>query len=835
MTVLERARHHWNFAILVALLIAMTWPAAFHIFAMETAWFPSGDHDIWMKFWDAWHLERMLAGEAGYLWTDSLFHPAGLSLTYHNFNLPHMALLSGLGKLLPASSAYNLVFLLILVVNAAAAYFFLHDRFRDRWLALAGAGVFAMSPLLLLGAHHPDIIMLAQLPLGLYFLERGFRGGSWRSTLLAGACLACSLVIGMYIFVCQALTVGLFCLVYASRSWRRRDFWLRLAALGILVGAAAFVRIYPLAADSASLASALGKTGGAERNRDLLGFFVNPANPLTTPLFKGLVDDSQAQLTGYAYLGYVALGLAGLGLARSRERRSLAPWLALLLFFGLLRLGSQLTIGGVAHEQIRLPKYALDQLLPHVFAPFWDMSNFQIGILLPLAVLACAGLKRALHMIAPRRRPWLCVVLLAVMAIEHYQRDEPMLLERESTAFLEWLASEPDQAAIRLIHLPLGRWESKIYGYYQTLSGYPQAEGLASRTPAAAYDFMAGNMLLSRWRRGTLTHCLRAAKDQYLAALDELERAGFSHIALHITRKVGQRIAPGFAAVAPAYADSFTRVYRLDAMRGNCDSVVLDLPADFAFLAPLAASPNLIADKGTALLSFTPAANEASYPVLRDLASAFAYWKSLDQAYAEGGQLALAGALRSQADLPSLLAASQIVVLAYDPRLETGIAELRAALEQDFTPCQRIVDRADASAQYFIRADYACALIDAAASFRVDYGGLRLRNLRYEIGDGRLTVESWWTRLPAEAHGVSIQVFTEAGEKIAGGDIVVNHEPLARHSIDLPATDSDAVSLQLVVYNYASGASLPGELLSSGARFERELEIGTIMLGGESQ
>ena len=68
------------------------------------------------------------------------------------------------------------------------------------------------------------------------------------------------------------------------------------------------------------------------------------------------------------------------------------PWLALAGIFLVLRLGSYLSINGMTHHGIVLPKYHLNMLFPYIFEAFVEADNFIIGSLLPLAATACYGL-----------------------------------------------------------------------------------------------------------------------------------------------------------------------------------------------------------------------------------------------------------------------------------------------------------------------------------------------------------------------------------------------------------------------------------------------------------
>ena len=290
--------------------------------------------------------------------------------------------------------------------------------------------------------------------------------------------------------------------------------------LGLIVGAFSFARVYPLIADSAHFSEALDKRGGEEIGNDLLSSFVNPSHPLLPRDLRADLDRHRPQVSNGAYLGYLPLLLIAVGVLRGRNRRGLAPWLLLSLLFFVLRLGSALVIAGNEYEQVILPKHFLDQWLPALFEPFWETSHFQIGVVLPLAVLACFGLAAALDSAPAKYHFALIACILLFTAFEYYQPTSEKTLPAGRLAFLDWLRQEEDQDAIRLIHLPMGRTESKEYGYYQSLSGYPHVEGLASRTPPSAYDYIKGNLILDAWRRNQAIFCLPASRAVYLSAVD---------------------------------------------------------------------------------------------------------------------------------------------------------------------------------------------------------------------------------------------------------------------------------------------------------------------------
>ena len=195
-------------------------------------------------------------------------------------------------------------------------------------------------------------------------------------------------------------------------------------------------------------------------------------------------------------------------------------WLSIALFFAILRLGPILRIGGVPHPDVLLPKHYLDSWFPWIFKAFWDTTYFQIGILLPLAMLFCYAVRGLLNAMAPRLRVATLAIILVAIAFEYY-RPPPRNYTSvpAGSNWINWMASEDNQDDIHVINLPMGRSHSKLYGFYQSINGYPQVEGLASRTPSEAYDFIDNNLLLSAWRSGNRVNCEPDNEDEYVANL----------------------------------------------------------------------------------------------------------------------------------------------------------------------------------------------------------------------------------------------------------------------------------------------------------------------------
>ena len=157
---------------------------------------------------------------------------------------------------------------------------------------------------------------------------------------------------------------------------------------------------------------------------------------------------------------------------------------------------------------------------------------------------------------------------IILISFEYSQVIELTVVSDDEIAFLEWMKSEPD--SVRLINLPMGRLSAKIYSFHQTLSGFPHVEGLASRTPSSAYNYIRRNLLLNTWHENRPISCAGDADEEYLSTLDDLRSDGFSHIILHSNEENANNIIDSFRGANPSFRDGFLSIFRLGDLRDSC-------------------------------------------------------------------------------------------------------------------------------------------------------------------------------------------------------------------------------------------------------------------------
>ncbi|MCY4536952.1 MAG: hypothetical protein OXE52_01845 [Chloroflexi bacterium] len=827
-TLLGILRNHIHFIIVVAiLLVFMTWPTIAYILDSDVFWLPTIVYDAWTNIWNAWYAELILAGKAEPLYTDLLFYPEGVSLAFHSYSLPHVVMLNAFSAVLPLSNAYNLSYLIIIFGTTLSAYIYLLYLFRLKWVSLLGAIIFGCSIYVIARPSQPLVTTIATMPLSLYFFHRAVLEKHRSLAALSGLLVGATAFIGIYTYVCLLIALGLYILYFALMRWRQRAFWITVLLTLAVGGSVGLARVYPMLSDSPALEHALGKGGGEELNTDLVHFFVNYHHPVLTPVFSQLFGLETDTRWSSSYLGYIPMALIVIGLLRPTYRRKMFFWLYLIAPFLVLRLGSHLTINDREFSNILLPKHFLDELVPSVFQAIYAPDYFHSGALLPLAVLSCYGALTLLRYFSQRYRWPLIVLLILGVAFENYNSLEQTVIPNEQFAFLDWLAQEDSQDEIRLINLPMGRVNAKLYDFFQTLSGYPHVEGVAGRTPKAAYGYINNNLLLSAWTANKSIRCGLSNQSQYLAALDALLADGFTHIVMHSKAFFASNVEDSFAFAEAAFQNEYAAVYRLVDLRGSCPDempgheAAAHLKEFFSLSAP-------IPKRNESILSLHP------HRLLGSKLFSFydrqaAKWKSLIHIAGDArGQIQIQSSDARSSDKDSIGNRNSIVWLVYDPQ-ETDLRSVPAYNDwfiKEYRQCERAHNSFHIRVELYIRRLFSCDLVDADTSLAVRYdNGIQLANRLYSVTNKELHVYLWWSEPRSGDHAYSIQVYDSEGVKVAQVDQVIRYDPLAYRRIDISQLRPGDYSARLIVYHVDSRKSQPGTIMQNQHSFRRELEI----------
>lgn len=820
-------RNHLHFIMIAPLLIIlMTWPTFRYVLDTETFWLPTRVYDVWINFWDAWHFELLMAGKAELLFTDLIFYPHGVSLAFDTPTYPQILAFNFLKAFMPLSNAYNLTYLLIIFFTALSAYIYLLYVLRHKWISLFGAVIFGCSIYVIARPSQPIVTTIATIPLSLYCFHRAVLEKRTLLAVMAGVLTGITVVIGIYTYICLVLALGFYILYFASSYWRQPGFWGRVVLVLAFAGLFGLLRAYPMIQDGSGLASALAKQDGREYNTDLIYYFFNLNHPVTTPFFRQLLGLELSARWNTSFLGYVPILLTAYGIYRSRYRRKMLFWLYLMIPFLVLRLGSFLTVNGQEFSDILLPKELLDRLLPTVFNAVYSPDFFHSVTLLPLAALSCYGLMTLLHSVAKRWRQPLIILLVALVSFEYYTSLRPTIVPDRQLAFINWLAQEAEQDAIRLINTPMGRVNAKLYDFYQTLNGYPHAEGTAGRTPDSAYDYMRANSILSTWLADKSVTCNHVNQVEYLDALDALKRDGFTHVIMHHKMWNSAAVADSFPFADAAYQDEFVSIFRMADLRASCPD---HMPGQdtAAHLRDFLTSPSITVRSNESVVSLHEQA--PSDKLTRYLGMLAQDWKDLVIVSPDTGQGLLVQSSNPALTSLDAIAENNSIIWLVHNAAEAELWQLRGFydfFEARYKTCGRIDTDNNVTYQYVVQREYPCALFDSDATLSVRYeSGLELAERLTRFENDRLRLYLWWSNPLDGGYAYSIQAFDEGGIKAYQRDFVIGADPLSMHTIDVDGFQRGRYSVRLIVYDYETKQSQPGVVVSTGQAFQRELEI----------
>ena len=829
-------REHRHFIIIVTLLtVIVTFPTIVQVFRTDEFWLPTGESgDALTEIWDVWYGRLFLSGQADRFYADRIFYPNGVSLVYHPFNLPYVIVVSALQAIMPVSNAFSLAYLIIIYISTLGAYVYLRWLMKDKWIALFGAIVFGFSPHVVGHPNHPNNALVATIPLLVYCFHRGILENRRHLVVAAGLLTGLSSVINIYAYVCAVLSLCLMSFAFAVSRWRSKQFWLLCAFLGAAIFISSIWRIYPMIANSQALDAALVWRGVLDNRNDVVSYFVNHRNPIIGPAAHELLDTVvTVKFSQTGYLGFLPLILIGLGLAARSTRSKMLPWLALCAVFLVLRLGTALSINGVRYSDVLLPQHFLSEILPSVFRPFFEADNYQIGALLPLAILACYGVVALRRWRPIAARSGFIILLILLVATEYYIPVRPWIFPKAQFAFLDWLTAEGDSQDIRVINLPIGRSNSKLYNLYQALSSISHAEGAVSRTPDRAFDYIRENLLLSFWRQQRPIHCNFVDKAMYLSAVEALKRDGFSHIVFH------QRafnsfadVKESFRGIDPTYSDDFASIYALDDLPSTCsDEPDSRLRYTAALSDALQHAPWQARHGESIIMPPSAAARDYFEWYLR-------YFTRIEAPLVifSSDELANLNIQRpGAADMISFADLEKQHALWLVNASQEFKAEDTAAYQEWFAKrfrfCRRFYEGERGSIDIYVKHDISCAAVDQSSAIEALYDStLRLHNIAYDVDSDVIRFYLAWTNNTRDDFGFSLQFFDEDGNKALQYDNVVLRQLLTIHEVDATALEKGEFSVQLIVYDYENRVSGGGLITSTGERFTREIEIAKIDL-----
>jgi hypothetical protein len=213
--------------------IAFTWPLSLH-FSTKLTGDPGGDTGVYV--WNQWVFYQELIAGHNPLTTELILALSGppVDLTQHNYtaflNLLALPFISWMGVV----AAFNMVLLLICILNGAAMYGLARRvTAATRWEAWLAGLLFAWSPAMVARTTgHFSLVAAAALPAFMWCLVNAERSRSMRDAALVGICMAWAALsdayFGIYCVLIAVLYVGasLLRITRSARTPGRGRAWL---------------------------------------------------------------------------------------------------------------------------------------------------------------------------------------------------------------------------------------------------------------------------------------------------------------------------------------------------------------------------------------------------------------------------------------------------------------------------------------------------------------------------------------------------------------------------------------------------------------------------------
>lgn len=204
--------------LIAALTLLWTWPLPLY---MRTH-IPGDPGDNFSFLWNLWWMRRVLESvDLEFFHSGFLFFPFGVDLVNH----PHTALQGAIAATalsrLSIIEAENLIILVSVFANAAAAYALVIDITGHRRAGMLAAVIFGGSPYI--SAHllgHFDLLSAWVLPVFALCLRRALRDGSRTGAILCGLTMG----VASYAAYYYVVYLGLFTVVYVVTWWQCVSF-----------------------------------------------------------------------------------------------------------------------------------------------------------------------------------------------------------------------------------------------------------------------------------------------------------------------------------------------------------------------------------------------------------------------------------------------------------------------------------------------------------------------------------------------------------------------------------------------------------------------------------
>ena len=175
------------------------------------------------------------------------------------------------------------------------------------------------------------------------------------------------------------------------------------------------------------------------------------------------------------------------------------------------------------------------------------------------------------------------------------------------------------------------------------------------------------------------------------------------------------------------------------------------------------------------------------------------------------------------------------VWLVYNPQ-QTDLGSIPAyvnAFAQYYHSCGRYVEKPLSVIERYAPNDIPCALLTSPDPLAIQYdNGTELGNIVIELDSDVLHADTWWTRTDFGVNTYSLQIFDREGAPAAlQTDNLIGESGLYAFSLNISSLPAGEYVVKLIVYDTSSMKSQPGLVVGPQTHFQREVEVGSFIIG----
>jgi hypothetical protein len=492
---LSLSKVNYLILLLYAILsIVFTYPVAFSINKIP------GSGDAFWFLWDFWSFKKAVISLSNPYYTTDIFYPNGVSLAFSEVSPLNAIISIPLQHLFGLIAAYNIIWILTFILSGFGTYLLVKYLTNNTKAAFLSGLIFMFCPYHFAHAlGHMNLAATEWIPFYVLFLIKMTRENKRTNVLYAAFFLVLTAMTSDYYLVYMFSFTLLYIIYYwlVDKSLINKDFLKNFLIMitGVVVGFSPF--LYIMLKEMLLTGSNYIYEGGFEDfSADLMAFFTPT---IFHPIFKDLVSPINSHFSGggvesTVFAGYTVLFLSIIAILKIKTKE-IKFWALSAIIFFILCLGPTLQVFGVTVFNIPLPY----QILMHI--PFFSMARapgrWDVLVMLSLAILAGHGLNYISSMIKSEspvqsnKESIIFIIVSCLVLFEFLAVPFPMSSAETPTIYKQ-LAAETNDYAI----LEVPEAAAANYMYFQTIHGKKLVNGLASRTPDYALEFMSHTPLI---------------------------------------------------------------------------------------------------------------------------------------------------------------------------------------------------------------------------------------------------------------------------------------------------------------------------------------------------